>query len=214
MASTAERRSRRAGRLASGGTIREAAAKLFLEKGYGGTSMDEIAAAAQVSKQTIYTHFPSKEQLFSDLVLSNSLSVDAFLEIVRSTLSEPSDTEAALRRLARQYLGFVVRPDALRLRRLIIGEAARFPELAREYYELVPGRAYDALAAAFGRLRDEGRLRFADPAIAARHFVWLTLGLPLDRGMFYPVESALEGHDLNDLASAAVRVFMAAYGTV
>lgn len=195
---------RRAGRLSSGGAIREAAARLFLEKGYGGTSMDEIAAAAKVSKQTIYTHFASKEDLFADLVLANSERVEEFASQIGAVLAEP-DLAAALRQLARLYLSFVVRPDALRLRRLIIGEAARFPDLAKRYYELVPGRVYAVLAEEFARRG------LKEPALAARHFAWLTLGLPLDRGMFYPVESAIEGTDIDELADSAVRVFMAGY---
>lgn len=212
MSSIATSRPRRAGRLSSGAAIREAAARLFLEKGYAGTSMDDIATAAQVSKQTIYTHFPSKEELFSDLVMGNSDRVDQFISTIDRTLAEAGDLRGALGRLARQYLGFVVRPDVLRLRRLIIGEAWRFPDLARQYYELVPGRVYAALAERFGELRDHGRLRIEDPAAAARHFAWLTLGVPLDRGMFYPVESAIEGTNIDDLAESAVRVFLAAYG--
>lgn len=202
---------RRAGRLASSGPIREAAAALFLEKGYQGTSMDDIAAAAQVSKQTIYTHFAGKEELFSDLVLGNAERVDEFIAAVERTFAE-DDLPTSLRTLARQYVGFVSRPDVLRLRRLIIGEAARFPELARRYYELVPGRVYAALAEQFATLGKKGQLRSGDPATAANHFAWLTVGLTLDRGMFYPVESALEGVDLDQVAESAVGVFLAAYG--
>jgi TetR/AcrR family transcriptional regulator, mexJK operon transcriptional repressor len=202
----------RSGRLASGSAIREAAAILFLEKGYTGTSMDEIAAAARVSKQTIYTHFAGKEELFADLVLGNADRVDEFVSVIGRTLTGEGDLEAALRNLAHQYLRFVVRPDVLRLRRLIIGEASRFPDLARRYYELVPGRVYAALAAKFGEMRDRGLLRVDDSAVAAHHFAWLTLGLPLDRGMFYPIESPPHDRDLDHAASEAARVFVAAYG--
>lgn len=71
-ASATSDRPKRARRLRSGGAIREAAAALFLEKGYQGTSMDDVAAAAGVSKQTIYTHFANKEVLFADLVLGTA----------------------------------------------------------------------------------------------------------------------------------------------
>lgn len=197
--------------MASEGVIRDAAASLFLEQGYSGTSMDEIASAAQVSKQTIYTHFANKEDLFARLVLGNADRVDEFVATISQMLSEPADLEASLRRLAVRYLRFVVRPEVLRLRRLIIGEATRFPDLARQYYELVPGRVYAALAQSFGELRDKGRLRLDDPATAASHFAWLTLGEALDRGMFYPVGPV--SRELDKRAAAAVHVFMAAYAT-
>src|SRR5579864_56649 len=80
---------KRAARLASGGTIREAAARLFLDHGYQGTSMDDIAAAAGVSKQTIYTHFSSKEQLFGELVLSNADRVSQFLDRIEALVAQP-----------------------------------------------------------------------------------------------------------------------------
>jgi TetR/AcrR family transcriptional repressor of mexJK operon len=213
LGSTAPARPRRAGRLASGSAIREAAASLFLEKGYAGTSMDDIAAAAQVSKQTIYTHFANKEELFANLVLGNADRVQEFVGTIHRTLAEASDLESGLQKLARQYLGFVVRPDVLRLRRLVIGEAGRFPDLARTYYDLVPARVYQALAVEFGELKDRGALRADDPTVAAQHFVWLTLGSPLDRAMFYPVESTPERVTLDHAAESAARAFVAAYAS-
>ena len=90
----------RAGRMASGGVIREAAAALFLERGYQSTSMDDIAAAARVSKQTIYTHFADKQELFADLVLGNVERVDAFLSTMADTL-RGTDAETGLHRFAR-----------------------------------------------------------------------------------------------------------------
>lgn len=195
---------RRAGRLASAGAIREAAATLFLEKGYQGASMDDIAAAAQVSKQTIYTHFAGKQELFVDLVLGNADRVEGFI----AGLDVGADVEEGLRRLAREYVVFVSRPEVIRLRRLVIAEAARFPALAGAYYERVPARVAAAFAALFRKLTDEGRLHAADPEMAAQHFVWLALGPPLDRGMFL---SAPPTDDLEQIAEAAVRVFLAAY---
>ena len=192
--------------MASEGAIREAATALFLEMGYAATSMDGVAARAGVSKQTIYTHFAGKEALFADLVLANAGRVDDFIAAIAPTLTDSAGLEAGLRKLARRYLDFVSRPEDLRLRRLIIGEAGRFPELAREYYDRAPGRVYKALADAF---RDA--LQTDRPMLAAQHFAWLTLGLPLDRGMFYPVEVAVDPSELNRLASEAARVFLAAY---
>jgi TetR/AcrR family transcriptional regulator, mexJK operon transcriptional repressor len=204
-------RPRRAGRLASTGAIREAAATLFLEKGYQGTSMDEIAAAAQVSKQTIYTHFANKEELFAGLVLGNADRVDAFVSSMASTLEDASDLESGLRRLARMYIHFVIRPEVLRLRRLVLGEAGRFPELARAYYERVPARVYAALARLLQQLADDGRLRLDDPMLAAHHFAWLTLGMSLDHAMFSEAEFTSRAENLDHIADAAVRVFLAAY---
>lgn len=201
----------RAGRMASGGVIREAAAALFLERGYQSTSMDDIAAAARVSKQTIYTHFTDKQELFADLVLGNAERVDAFLGTMADTL-RGTDVEAGLRRFARLYVHFVIRPEVLRLRRLVVGEAGRFPELARTYYERVPGRVYSTLAQLLQELAGRGELTIDDPDLAAQHFIWLVLGLPLDRGMFDVDAAAPTAERLDRIADAGVRVFIAAYG--
>jgi TetR/AcrR family transcriptional regulator, mexJK operon transcriptional repressor len=203
----------RAKRLASGGAIREAATRLFLEKGYQGTSMDEIAATAQVSKQTIYTHFASKEQLFEDLVLGNTERVDEFVGMMSRTLADVGGNVAdSLETIARAYLRIVVQPEVLRLRRLVLGEASRFPELARTYYERVPGRVLKELERGFRRLAADGRLNIDDASLAADQFAWLVIGLPLDRGMFYEVEDATGGIDLDRIADSAVKVFISAYG--
>lgn len=202
---------KRAPRLASGGAIRAAAAKLFLEKGYGATSMDDVAAAAGISKQTIYTHFPSKEGLFADLVLGNEDRANEFVASMIGAFHEATDVENALRVLGRTYLKFVIRPEVLQLRRLVIGEAARFPELARKYYEGVPERVYVALADLFRELKNERRLSVRDPDLAAHQFVWLMLGWPLDRAMFYGTGEGLRGLDLDRIADDAVSVFLAAY---
>jgi TetR/AcrR family transcriptional repressor of mexJK operon len=204
-------RRRRAPRLASGGAIREAAARLFLERGYQGTSMDDIAAAAQISKQTIYTHFPNKDQLFADLVLGNTEHVEELAAGLIRTFREADGLEEGLRRVARMYAGLVIQPQVLQLRRLVLAEAGRFPDLARSYYERVPERVYGLLAALFDELMVAGRLRADDPRLAAQHFAWLVLGVPLDRGMFLPPAEAAGGAGASDLADAAVRVFLAAY---
>src|SRR5690349_17519558 len=111
---------RRARRLASAGVIREAATTLFLRSGYLGTSMEEIATLAGVSKQTVYTHFADKERLFTDLILGATDRVDDFLQHVTAVLHDTDDLETDLRQIARRYLAQVLRPEVLQLRRLVI----------------------------------------------------------------------------------------------
>src|ERR1700686_1173805 len=113
-----ERRSARKRR-----AVLEAARAAFLRNGYLGTSMDEIAAAAQVSKQTVYKHFADKERLFIEIVNTtvNEIS-DLVYEEVRD-LEDSGDIEADLRDLARRQLTSVMRRQLLELRRLVIAEA-------------------------------------------------------------------------------------------
>jgi TetR/AcrR family transcriptional repressor of mexJK operon len=188
--------------------IMDAATEVFLRKGYLGTSMDEVAALAAVSKQTVYKHFADKERLFSEIVTG---TVDEAGDRVHASvleLADSGDLEADLRELARRQLALVMQPRVLRLRRLVIGEAGRFPELGRTFYERGPGRTLRALAEAFARLAQERRLQIDDPQLAAEHFNWLVMSVPLNQAMLLGDD---EHPDLDRYADEGVRVFLAAY---
>src|SRR2546430_6029030 len=101
---------KRAGRLQSGGVIREAATALFLRSGYLGTSMDEVAALAGVSKQTVYTHFSDKEALFAALVDRSTAHAEAFLETLAVGPEEGGDVAGGLPAPGRRYIASVVQP--------------------------------------------------------------------------------------------------------
>jgi TetR/AcrR family transcriptional repressor of mexJK operon len=193
------------------GAILEAARTLFLRNGYRGTSMDEIAALAGVSKQTVYKHFADKQSLFSEIVVSTVEDVAEPIhgEVLR--LQDSGDVEADLRGLARQLVGMVMQPRILQLRRLVIGEAGRFPELGRTFYEQGPGRTITALATVFERLADRGVLQPGDPLLAATHFNWLVMSTPLNRAMLLGEDEPPASAELNQYADAGVRAFLAAY---
>jgi TetR/AcrR family transcriptional repressor of mexJK operon len=193
------------------GAILEAATTLFLRKGYLGTSMDEIAALASVSKQTVYKHFADKERLFSEIVVSavKEASDPVHAEVI--DLKESGDVEADLRDLARRQLALVMQPRLMQLRRLVIGEAGRFPELGRTFYEQGAQRTVRALAAAFERLAERGILQLDDPALAAAHFNWLIMSAPVNRAMMLGDEEIPTSEELDHYADAGVRTFLAAY---
>ena len=173
--------------------------------------MDEIAALAAVSKQTVYKHFADKERLFSEIVTGAVKEVsDPVHDGVRK-LEDSGDLEADLRGLARELLRMVMQPRLLQLRRLVIGEAGRFPELGRTFYEQGPGRTIAALASAFERLAERGVLQVGDPQLAAAHFNWLVMSIPLNRAMFLGEDRPPARAELNRYADAGVRAFLAAY---
>ena len=192
--------------------ILEAATALFLRNSYLGTSMDEIAALARVSKQTVYKHFADKESLFSAIVTA---AVDAAGDPVledTTTLAESDDLAADLRALARRQLGSVLQPQLMQLRRLVIGEANRFPELGRAFYERGAGRSTAALADAFERLTARELLHAHDPELAAAHFNWLVMAAPVNRAMLLGDDAIPAAAELDRYAEAGVRAFLAAYG--
>ena len=189
--------------------ILEAATELFLERGYTDTSMDEVAAAANASKQTVYKHFHDKETLFREIVLSTISQVSGPFVAHVTDLEAAEDVPAALHELARTYVRAVARPELLRRRMLVVREAGRLPDLARSYHEGAPQRTLAALSAVFERLSGRGALQVDDPDTAARHFAFLVVGPHLDAAMFglAPPGDA----DLAAEADAATDVFLAAY---
>ena len=192
--------------------ILDAATTLFLRSGYLGTSMDEIAALAGVSKQTVYKHFAGKEALFSAIV---SAAVDAAGDPVledATALADSEDVAADLQAFARRLLGLVLQPRLMQLRRLVIGEANRFPELGRAFYERGAGRSGAALAAAFERLAERGVLSADDPQLAAAHFNWLVMAAPVNRSMLLGDDGIPSAAELDRYAEGGVRAFLAAYG--
>jgi TetR/AcrR family transcriptional repressor of mexJK operon len=196
--------------------IIDTATMLFLRDGYRSTSMDQIAAEAAVSKQTVYKQFRDKEQLFREIVLGVTASSEAIIADMTSALRTSeidsiADLRTVLTDLACRYIDGVLRPNVLSLRRLIIAEAERFPDLARTYFEQAPARAIDIIADALLSYEKRGLLELGDARLAASHFAYLVLGIPQDRAQFFPTErpSAVER---DQLAAEAVRVFFAAYG--
>ncbi|HEX5825191.1 MAG TPA: TetR/AcrR family transcriptional regulator [Candidatus Limnocylindrales bacterium] len=192
--------------------ILAAATTTFFRKGYLGTSMDEIAALAAVSKQTVYKHFADKERLFTEIVVGTVTEASGPVALAVLDLRESVDLETDLRDLARRQLAIVMTPRLLQLRRLVIGEAGRFPELGRTFYERGPERTIEALATAFRRLARRGMLRAADPRLAAAHFNWLVMSIPLNQAMFLGDDEPATAVELDRYADAGVRAFLAAYG--
>lgn len=196
--------------------IVDAATALFLRNGYQGTSMDEVAAQAAVSKQTVYKNFADKEQLFTDIVLGVAGNSERVVtELTDALREQPVESTADLARLltelARRYLDAVLAPNVLALRRLVIAEADRFPDLARTYYDLAPARAVEVLSSALTSYVDAGLLTAPDITLAASTFGYLVLASSQDRALFHPADR-LDAAERDRQAAEAVRVFLAAYG--
>lgn len=191
--------------------ILDAATTVFLEKGYKGTSMDEVAAVAAVSKQTVYKNFTDKRSLFTEIIHRGLDRIDDLFSDVAGSLAVTEDLEGDLTALARQFVANLTQPRLLQLRRLVIAEADRFPELGRSYYERGPEHVHALLAASFSKLADRELLTLDDPTLAANHFTWLITSIPVNRVMFCGSGEHFTQAELDRFADEAVRVFLAAY---
>jgi TetR/AcrR family transcriptional repressor of mexJK operon len=191
--------------------ILEAATAVFLSKGYDGTSMDEIAASAGVSKQTVYKHFTDKEQLYAEIVRATTDQIDGLMRLVAETLAVTGDLDKGLSQLARRFLTALMEPRLLRLRRLVIANADRFPDVGRTWYEQGFGRVLATLATCFRRLAEHQLLHLDDPLLAANHFVGMLLWIPVNQAMFTGSVRRRSKAELEQYADAAVRAFLRAY---
>ena len=99
----------------------------------------------------------------------------------------------------------------MQLRRLVIGEANRVPELAQLYYDQAPARTLAAFAECFSALHDRGVLHATEPAIAAEHFAFLIVGRSIDQALFYGGPQVLASIDVDRHVQAGLQVFLAAY---
>lgn len=153
--------------------ILQAAATVFCEVGYSRASMDRIARQADVSKATLYNHFPSKSALFRTAVQRASESlVNDLNRMELSGLALPE----ALERLGGSYLAFLLDDTRLAVIRAVVAESQHDSELGRTFHEVGPAIAQAAVARLLKRRVEAGELAVTDVNSAARDFLALLRG--------------------------------------
>jgi len=155
--------------------ILEAARQVFLEVGFGAASMDSIANVAKVSKQTVYNHFGSKEELFAAMIRwFVEQKLQAFTEAARS--GRPEET---LGTIAHQFLDPEAAEQRVSMYRILMGEAPRFPELGNIFYKAGPAVVRKFLTDYLAEQHARGVLRVENPKLAAEQFYGMLNGCQL-----------------------------------
>lgn len=187
--------------------ILEAAAEMFRSQGYD-VSMDAIASAANVSKQTLYNQFGSKEELFKAMVADRAAAMRAPLN-VHSLERPPRDLLADV---ARQYYSHALTRYELDYYRMIIGASQQFPELGEAYYEAGPKQILDALTQWIGREERTGRFDTGgEPQAAAEHFLGLISARVETRGLLGK-DVEMSPTEIERRARFCAEIFMRAFG--
>jgi TetR/AcrR family transcriptional regulator, mexJK operon transcriptional repressor len=145
-----------------------AAAKLFLEHGYEPVSMDAIAAAADVSKRTVYSYFDSKTTLFSAILLAHCNSMGG---IALPEHFAGHDPRKVLTDFGRVFLKMITSPRAVAMQRVIFREVDRLPEVGKIFFQNGPQRHITKLAEYLKQAESEGKLKVGDPVRAAFLFM-------------------------------------------
>lgn len=194
--------------------ILDAAEAVFLRSGYADASMDEVSALAGVSKQTVYSHFGGKERLFVSVV--GHITADAAAR-VHYEEPDPEDVHAMssyLENYARRQLDVVLDERVLAIRRLVIAEATRFPQLAETFWQRGPSRAIEEMTSRFARFAGAGLLTVPDPAASARAFNWMVMGHALNAAMLLGPAGVPDAAARADIAADATRIFLASHAPV
>ncbi|MFE5593485.1 TetR/AcrR family transcriptional regulator [Streptomyces sp. NPDC056549] len=190
--------------------IIDAALAEFLAEGYSAASMDAITRGSGVSKATIYKHFGSKERLFLAVIGGVLPKTYADLEPANSTIADAPDLRAALVRLTTDWARILLRPDIMSLRRLVIGEIDRFPQLGQLWYRVSYDMNNGPLIEAFTELNARGTLDAPDPALAVQQLVAATVGVPQLVRTFSP-DAEIADAELTRVISSGVDLFLARY---
>ncbi|MBL8523663.1 MAG: TetR/AcrR family transcriptional regulator [Betaproteobacteria bacterium] len=185
----------------------EVAEQLFLERGFAGTSVNEVVRLAGGSLATLYTEFGTKEQLF-EAVMSRRVA-----NLFSNALGGASRTrpiEAELLQLAKRFQDHMLAEQALAIYRLAVHEGPKFPSVRKAI--LVNGLTafLDRLASYFNELGQTGRLQIDSPHRAAEDFLTLVQGQLRTIAACGDVDQ-ISAKQRNDHVKHAVRSFLRIY---
>ena len=181
--------------------LRAAAQRLFLQQGYLATSIDAILAEAGVSsKETLYRHYASKEDLFVDVLGHLTLSQPGFSEklVVLPTPHDLLSLRQALTQLSREILSLMRQPEYLALVRIIIAEAPRFPQLGSLFFSTVPQRGLTLIMALLQAAREQQLIADVDFEVVARALLGGLLSYAITGLLFAEEETRLPSLDHAD----------------
>lgn len=188
--------------------VLEGARQVFLSDGFEGASVDDIAQAAGVSKATLYSYFPDKRMLFVEVVRTECASqADRALEVIDQT----APPRVVLTIAARHMVTFLLSGFALRIFRICLAEADRFPELGRAFYESGPALGRARLMEYLQGATARGQLRIEDFALAADQYAELCKTTIWVRAAF-GVQSTFSQEEIDRVIAGAVDTFLARYG--
>lgn len=192
-------------------SIIDAATALFMERGFGDVSMDTIAARADVSKRTVYSHFENKEHLYEGI-----MSEACACQLVSTTLTEDLISTMPVRdfmtAFGRDFLTNLVETDTIALYRALVCQAEKFPELGKKFYEFGPVHTIGHLAGYLDRQIEEGAVDIKDSAVAAQQFLSM-LAMTLVMELATGARETYSAEEITHHVDQTVEMFFKAYGT-
>ena len=186
--------------------ILEGARKLFLDLGFDGASMGEIARAAGVSKGTLYVYFADKNRLFEAIVEEEVLDQQK----VAFNLDPGRGVATTLREFGQAYIELLCRPGGGSAIRTVMAIAERMPEVGGRFYENVVAHTIARLAAYLDARVRAGDLRIEDSELAASQFM-MSCQASLFLPFVFQASPAPSAARIAHVVESATRMFLAAY---
>jgi AcrR family transcriptional regulator len=186
--------------------ILDGARKVFMDLGFDGASMNEIARAAGVSKGTLYVYFADKSRLFEAMVEDEALEKAK----IAYNLDPRRDVETTLREFGRAYVGGMCRPGGGSSIRTVMAIAERMPEVGRQFYQNVLAKTINGLADYLQAHVGPSDLTIEDCGLAAAQFIQMcqaTLFLPF----VFQAEPAPSAERIARVVDSATRIFLQTY---
>ena len=184
--------------------IVEAAERLFLERGFGSVSMDDLAEAAGVARRTLYNQFSSKEEIFREMLVRVSGQLEHALP---PGVETQGDVEDVLRLVARMILELHKNPEYLGFLRMVAADSRQFPWIAEEFAAVMDPQT-ERLVRYLAHLTALGILECRNPMLAAHQFMGMLNELSL-----WPWMMGREGPSVSaeDAVEETIRVFLRYY---
>ena len=187
--------------------ILRAATSLFMERGFGGTSMDAVAKEADVSKQTVYSHFSTKDNLFSSSITHK---MEDYFPQGDFVVGEDASLEEELTLVATQFAKLLMSDDAMSVFRLLVSEAPKGSHLAEIFWQAGPMVMLGRLVTFLEKWQERGALKIDNIEEAAKFIINLLKGhshFELSIGLIDKVSD----DDLKASVKSSVAVFLKLY---
>lgn len=186
--------------------IMDGARRVFMDLGFDGASMNEIARAAGVSKGTLYVYFTDKNSLFEAIVEQECLAHGR----VAFNFDPSRDAETTLLEFGRAYIDVLCRPDGGSAVRTVMAIAERMPDVGRRFYENVIALTMHRLATYLGEKVKSGELAIDDCELAAAQFTMMCQAT-LFQPYIFQVRPAPPPERITSVVESATRMFLTRY---
>jgi TetR/AcrR family transcriptional repressor of mexJK operon len=188
--------------------ILDAARTHFFEKGFDVVTIEGVAAAAGVSKMTVYGHFSDKETLFKAFVEREVSTLSSLLTQLPLSIDDLRNT---LITFGMAFLDFITRPEVIQFNRLLMSVAPRHPQLVQQFFEAGPATIYAALSDLLHQATAAQELSIPNPERAADQLMAMWQSADLMKFQL-GLEATLAPERLLDYVEDCVDTMLKAWG--